>query len=282
MAVLEHFIVETLGLTKLPPYLPTFLLSFLGFTLIHLVLAPYLTRRFYPLAFSGKSRLARNNWSIHVVSQVHALIIVPYALWSIWHEPAAQNADRAFGWNPVAGYVHAIATGYFLWDTLDAMYNFIDAGFVAHGLACFLIFTMSFKPFVAYYGTRCLLWETSTIFLNNHWFLDKMNRTGSQLQFVNGSLLLASFFGVRLVYGGSISLQFLVTLREVYNDISLTYTLVYGVGNIILQCLNWFWFYKMINALRKRFNNSSEQDKLLPQDAHGDVEDGTGNGHQED
>ena len=25
------------------------------------------------------------------------------------------------------------------------------------------------KPFVAYYGTRCLLWETSTFFLNNHW-----------------------------------------------------------------------------------------------------------------
>ena len=88
---------------------------------------------------------------------------------------------------------------YFMWDALDAIINYIDPGFVAHGIACFSIFFMTFvsvfffcgfptiplsllrnshsflrydsfqRPFMAYYGTRVLLWETSTFFLNNHW-----------------------------------------------------------------------------------------------------------------
>lgn len=33
-------------------------------------------------------------------------------------------------------------------------------------------------------------------------FLDKMGKTGSRLQFVNGIALLGSFFCVRLVWGG--------------------------------------------------------------------------------
>jgi hypothetical protein len=33
---------------------------------------------------------------------------------------------------------------YFIWDTLDAVFNFVDAGFVVHGVACTLIYSMSF------------------------------------------------------------------------------------------------------------------------------------------
>jgi hypothetical protein len=37
-----------------------------------------------------------------------------------------------------------ILVRYFLWDTFDAIINFIDAGFVAHGIACFSIFFLSY------------------------------------------------------------------------------------------------------------------------------------------
>ncbi|KAH9483895.1 putative TLC domain-containing protein C17A2.02c [Psilocybe cubensis] len=258
MAFFEKFISETLGLTKFPPYLSTFYWAFLGFLLVHQVIAPVLSARWFPTAYAGKSKAAKNNWSIHVVSQVHVLIIVPYALYSILNEDADRSLDKAFGWDARVGYVHAIASGYFLWDTLDAIVNFIDPGFVAHGVACFFIYTMSYKPFVAYYGTRCLLWETSTFFLNNHWFLDKTGRTGTRAQLINGFFLLTSFFLVRIVYGGYISVNFLITLIEVKKEIPIAYTLVYGTGNVILQSLNWFWFYKMIAALRKRFGDNDQ------------------------
>jgi hypothetical protein len=73
------------------------------------------------------------------------------------------------------------------------------------------------RPFLAYYGTRCLIWELyvpcyihfccphgssrSTPFLNIHWFLDKTGKTGTKLQLFNGALLLSTFAGTRLIWG---------------------------------------------------------------------------------
>ncbi|TEB26657.1 DUF887-domain-containing protein [Coprinellus micaceus] len=265
-AFLDRFLVDGLGLTKIPRFLPTLYLSFLGFTFVHLVLSPWLSPKVAPKSYAAlKGKKARNNWSIHVVSQVHTLIIVPMSIWCIVNQNEDIANDRAFGWDDRVGYTYAIACGYFIWDTLDAIVNFIDIGFVIHGVACTLIYTMSFRPFVAYYGTRCLLWEISTFFLNIHWFLDKTSRTGTTFQLVNGFALLAAFFSVRLVYGGSISYQFFLTLLGIWRQMPWPYTFVFGLGNFALQGLNWLWFSKMIAAIRKRFDGSEERQKLINQ-----------------
>jgi hypothetical protein len=104
------------------------------------------------------------------------------------------------------------------------------------------------------------LWEASTFFLNIHWFLDKTNHAGSTLQLVNGVFLVASFFCVRIIYGGWISYSFFVTLRHVYSDVSFFYTCM-CVGNCLLQGLNWFWLMKMIAALRKRFKRTKSGER---------------------
>ena len=39
-------------------------------------------------------------------------------------------------------------------------------------------------------------------FLHPHWWLDKLDMTGSTIQLVNGIFLVLSFFGARIVYGG--------------------------------------------------------------------------------
>ncbi|KAF8809091.1 hypothetical protein BYT27DRAFT_7188174 [Phlegmacium glaucopus] len=280
MAVLiESFVSETLGLTKFPPYLPTFFSAFLSFLFIHQVIAPYFSARYFPVAFASKKRLARNTWSIHVVSQFHVLVVVPTALWCILHENPEHESNRAFGWDDKAGYVHAIACGYFLWDMLDSMINSIDSGFVAHGTACFMIYFMSFKPFVAYYGTRTLLWETSTFFLNNNWFLDKTGRTGGQLQLINAFFLVSTFFLVRIIYGGYISIRFFFTLLEVRHEIPLAYTIVYGGGNVLLQGLNWYWLFKIIAAIRRRFTNQPvERTKLTQENQNASTLSVNGNG----
>ena len=130
---------------------------------------------------------------------------------------------------------------YFLWDTIDAIVNFVDLGFVLHGTLCHSLAPIkpassayamlprrgmhnhlqphirtsplfhhrtnqysrlrTQRPFLQYFSPRFLLWELSTPFLNIHWFLDKTGRTGSTFQLVNGILLLCTFFGVRIVYG---------------------------------------------------------------------------------
>lgn len=56
-----------LGLTKLPEYFPVFLLSFLAFTAIHLLLAPFLSLWLVPELYGNMSKRARNNWCVLAV-----------------------------------------------------------------------------------------------------------------------------------------------------------------------------------------------------------------------
>lgn len=57
------------------------------------------------------------------------------------------------------------------------------------------------RPFVNYYAPVFILYELSSPFLNIHWFLDKVNMTGSRAQWYNGMALLSVFFCCRLVWG---------------------------------------------------------------------------------
>ncbi|KAK7061813.1 TLC domain-containing protein [Favolaschia claudopus] len=238
-------------LPKLRPHLPTFVASLVLFTAIHLVLVPLFARYLFYAQWKGMGKRKRNNWAIHIVSQVHALVVLPLALRCL--ALPELNEDRVYGWHERSGTVQAVAAAYFLWDFLDAVFNFEDIGFVLHGLACFVIYFESFQPFLAYYASRCLLWEASTIFLNIHWALDKMNLTGGILQAFNGVCLILAFFFVRIVYGGYTSYQFYISLYENRANISTTALVSISVGNVLLQGLNWFWLGKMVSALRKRF-----------------------------
>ncbi|KAK1216381.1 hypothetical protein PQX77_020995 [Marasmius sp. AFHP31] len=192
---------------------------------------------------------------MHVVSQIHASIVVPLALSYLRVE--ALNKDRLYGWDETGavGTLQAISVGYFAWDLGNELIFFDDMGFVVHGAACLAIYVCGFTPFLSYFAIRCLLWETSTFFLNIHWFLDKTKQTGSSLQLVNGIFLLASFFFVRLCHGMYTSYQFWHAIQGA--QLSYSFYLIFCAGNVALNGLNVMWFGKMINALKKRFSGPS-------------------------
>ncbi|KAJ7744963.1 TLC domain-containing protein [Mycena maculata] len=239
------------SLPKLGPHLTLLLSSFAFFNVVHLVVVPLIAAKIYPTQWKNLGARACNNWAVRICSQINVIIIIPLALRCL--RLPELDADRAFGWNERSGTAQAVACGYFLWDSIEAIVNFEDIGFVLHGLACLAIYLLSFQPFLAYYASRCLLWEASTFFLNIHWMLDKTNRTGSTFQIVNGAFLTVTFFSVRLVYGGLTSYHFFQTLYHGRNEIAPTALAITGIGNVLLQGLNWFWFSKMIAAMRKRF-----------------------------
>ena len=117
-----------------------------------------------------------------------------------------------------------------------------------------------------------MLYELSTPFLNIHWWLDKCGKTGSTAQLVNGILLLVSFAGSRLVWG---TYQSVLIYHDIWNawnhrptdacaqagaalsvechTMPAWLAVLYLGGNTMLSILNFFWFSKMIAALRKRF-----------------------------
>jgi len=248
---------ERLGLGRLSRHFDVVIYSYLFFTATQHVIVPAISRRLSPLSYGAiKGRAGRNKWLTRGVSMAHALVVLPLASRCLSLKNLGE--DRAFGWDGRAGTVQAIAVGYFIWDTLDGVLNFESIGFVIHGISCFLIYLMTFRPFLSYYAIRCLFWETSTIFLNIHWFLDKTGHTGSRKQLVNGALLVSSFFFVRIIWGGLVSYEFLVTLFDVRDKIPPSLFLVYSGGNMLLQGLNWYWFYSMIQALKRRFKSSGD------------------------
>jgi hypothetical protein len=143
---------------------------------------------------------------------------------------------------------------------------------------------------VNYYASSFILYELSSPFLNIHWFCDKLNMTGSTLQFVNGIVLLFAFFSCRLCWGTYQSIRVfgdvyraLIAGPVVLTDptsgklnnntvvgnagfkhdilqfaegqtIPLWLAATYLASNMILNGLNWFWFGKMIETLRSRFD----------------------------
>jgi len=248
-------LAEKCGLRGLSEFADIVVIAWLFFTALQVSISPAISRVVFPVSYGKANKRTRRNWDVRVVSLVHALIAVVLA--SRCLQTKSLNDDRAFGTYPDASFLLAIAVGYFVWDALESTIHFSEVGFVVHGVSCLVIFVLATRPFVHYYVVRFLLWEVSTIFLNINWFLDKMGKTGSQLQLANGIALLSSFFGVRLIWGGKMSYDFFVTLNGAYTQLPPVYIVVYGMTNLMLQGLNWFWFMKMIDALRRRFTGKS-------------------------
>lgn len=105
--------------------------------------------------------------------------------------------------------------------------------------------------------------------LNIHWFCDKLNLTGSKPQLYNGLLLIFTFFSCRIVWGPIQSFRVFRDVFDAYRNppvvgeqgvpVPLWLALVYLGSNTILNCLNYYWFGRMIDAVRKRFTPGGEK-----------------------
>ncbi|KAF1802487.1 TLC domain-containing protein [Mucor lusitanicus] len=245
-------ILDQLSLSTLRYHWQSVLTSAVAFAIIYEI-----SRIFSPVLFPKTFQFFKGynapNWHVHVVSTVHCIVVVLGSFFIFADN--SLNQDRVFGYVRWAADIYSISCGYFLWDTIIAIYFYKYQGIsmVFHGVASFSVFIFSFRPFVNYYGAIFLMYELSTIFLNFHWFMDKLNWTGSKIQLVNGVILLLTFFFARIVFGTYMSYKMWSDVYAVKDDVPLRYWIVYGVANFVTTCLNVWWFSQMIAMLRKRF-----------------------------
>jgi hypothetical protein len=141
-----------------------------------------------------------------------------------------------------------------------------------------------------------VLYELSTPFLNIHWFLDKLNMTGSRLQLYNGIVLLVSFFSCRILWGNYQSLciysdvltalqasnvevplannitvfehpdmKFNLAGTSVIMKLPMWLVFVYLGCNTLLSFLNFYWFGKMVQTVKSLLQPKDEklEDKKL-------------------
>lgn len=273
------------------PTLPLHVHEVLGFalfyTFIQLVVSPAISNRLFPAYYPRDSRGKRVNWDAHVVSLVQSVLINGMALWTMFVDEERAQMDwqqRIWGYTGAAGLIQAMATGYFLWDFVMTAMNLdvFGLGLLAHAVSALSVYSFGFRPFLNYYGCTFILYELSTPFLNIHWFFDKLNMTGSKAQLYNGLTLLFTFFSCRLVWG---TIQSAFVYRDMWRavftaptaealsnseimsfadgaTIPLWLAVIYTASNLVLNTLNWHWFFKMIAAVKKRFEPAKATEKV--------------------
>ncbi|KAJ2899711.1 hypothetical protein MKZ38_002904 [Zalerion maritima] len=266
------------SLTTLPLHIHEVLAACVLYTVINVVVSPALSTWLFPNHYGKMSATKKLNWDVHVVSFIQAILINSLALWVIWVDTERSSMDpseRVYGYTGAAGMIQALAAGYFLWDlVITAIYlPVFGMGMLTHAVSALTVFSFGFRPFVNYYGCVFILWELSSPFLNIHWFCDKLGMTGSRLQLYNGFALIFTFFSCRLVYGTYQSTRVfsdvwtalhqpeaptndpsgVLLFSDPKTPVPTWLAVVYLGSNITLNTLNFFWFFKMIEAVRKRF-----------------------------
>ncbi|KAI8956979.1 DUF887-domain-containing protein [Daldinia sp. FL1419] len=292
---------DHLGLPTLPLHIHEVLLMAAIYFFIGTVVSPIVSSRIFPTKYKALSRSKRLSWDVHVVSFVQSTTINILALWVMFTDEERKNMDtqeRVWGYTGGAAMIQALAAGYFLYDLIItvAHLNIFGLGMLAHAISALAVYSFGFRPFLNYYSSNFILWELSSPFLNIHWFFDKLGMTGSKAQLYNGLILIAMFFSCRLVWGtyqsvlvardlwvgvhstppvlkalapeellnATLPAQYTNTMRFVSQPDSIPLWLagVYTASNLTLNSLNFYWFFKMIDAVRKRFDPKEQAVKV--------------------
>ncbi|KAK4103123.1 DUF887-domain-containing protein [Parathielavia hyrcaniae] len=300
-------LAERLNMPTLPLHIHEVVGAALLYTFIHTVVSPVLSTRFFPKHYPIHNRAKKVNWDTHVVSLVQSLLINTLALWVMFTDKERSAMDfeqRIWGYTGGCGLIQGLAAGYFVWDLGITLLNLdiFGLGLLAHAVSALAVYTLGFRPFLNFYSPTFILYELSTPFLNIHWFFDKLNMTGTKPQLYNGIALLVTFFLCRLVWG---TWQSVVVYTDMWRSlhhapsagylaaffssekaasspdtnpmffareaatVPLWLTAVYIASNIVLNALNWFWFVKMVAAVRKRFEPPApgKREQPLPANA---------------
>jgi len=221
-------------------------------------ISPFVSDALFPVSHRRirNDKRVFNSWHVHMVSQVHCIPVVLIAFSQLF-SPVLIN-DRLFGRTQISTAILIYSAGYFLWDAIVSLIHIksTGVGFVIHAVSCTLLYGLALRPWLHYYGMAFLLFELSTPFVNNHWFYDKCNMSGSKGQFVNGVFLLSAYFLVRIIFGFVASSWFWADLLELRasgaSKAPAILVFVYLAFNIVLNGLNLFWFYSIISMAMRR------------------------------
>lgn len=260
----DETLIDGFNIPKIKDYYPCILTFFAFFSIIYLSLDPLFKKIWKNKYYLKLNGFKRTDWNSRVVAFIHALIINAFCISLI--------AKYGFPWNKTENdyndkevdlYYKAISIslGYFMWDIIYSVYYVKQGGigFAIHGVCAFLIYIFTFRYHVlGHYAILFLNYEISTIFLNIYWILDKLNKTGSILQLVNAFLLLVAFFTVRIAFGTVSIFRLLYDLFFRSKICPIYLSLYFTINIIIMQCLNYVWFYKMIKSVLKHFPGTSE------------------------
>ncbi|KXJ92148.1 DUF887 domain-containing protein [Microdochium bolleyi] len=293
-------LADYFSLPTLPLHIHEIVIMASFYHFVAVVISPLVSHIVFPGKYEALSPTKKLSWDVHVVSFIQSSLINILAIYVLFNDQEVKDMDleeRLWGYDGAAAMIQACAAGYFLWDLIMTASNVrvFGVGMLAHAICALLVYSIGFRPFVNYYSCNFILWELSSPFLNIHWFCDKLGATGGKVQLYNGFILIGTFFSCRLVWGtlnsywvakdilaglnatptvitalaakegAGVVLPASYAQTMIYVNENTTVPLwlasVYIAANLTLNSLNFYWFFKMIDAIRKRFDTPGEKVK---------------------
>ncbi|KAL8370993.1 hypothetical protein RB595_001035 [Gaeumannomyces hyphopodioides] len=291
-------LAEKLSFSTLPLHVHEVAAGAILYTFVQVVVSPWISMKLWPKYYPLHDRGKRVSWDAHVVSMVQSCLINVLALWIMFADEERWNMDweqRVWGYTGAHGMIQGLAAGYFVWDLIVTVIHFdvFGLGLLAHATSALVVYSFGFRPVLNYYATTFILYELSTPFLNIHWFFDKLEMTGTRAQLYNGICLITVFFSCRLVWGNYQSTMVYMDMwqamksgpamslaSQTVNNASVAYggddvmmfaqnagpipmwlAGIYMASNLTLNLLNVHWFFKMIKAVKKRFEPAKDAPK---------------------
>lgn len=142
---------EKYSLTVLPQHIHEVLASALLYTFVHLVVSPWISKKYFP-AYYPTARGKRANWDAHVVSLFQSVLINAVALWVSFVDEERKSMnwqERIWGYTGSSGLVQSLAVGYFVWDLITTLL-YIDVfgfGLLAHAVSALTVYSFGYVSF---------------------------------------------------------------------------------------------------------------------------------------
>lgn len=141
------------SLSSLPLHIHEVLSCAIGYELLQIFFAPWISRRLFPRTYAKLSKRTRVNWDVHVVSFIQsvAVCVLAFRVMARDKERARMSwEERVWGYTGGLGLVQAFGCGYFLWDFWVSLVH-VDLfgwGMLAHAVSALTVFAFGFvSPF---------------------------------------------------------------------------------------------------------------------------------------
>ena len=137
------------SLHTLPLHIHEVLFAFSFYYAVNLIVAPIVSRYFFPQKYAALTARNRLNWDVHVVSFVQSTTICALALWVMAKDKERSGMDyeaKVHGYTGAGGLIQAFAGGYFLWDLVVTLQNInaFGPGMLAHAVSALFVFSLGF------------------------------------------------------------------------------------------------------------------------------------------
>lgn len=244
------------------------------FYMIVQALTPIVCTRLLGNTYACLNNKTRINFDIHVVSMIQCVISLG-TLAPMWNNKFYENRVQdpygsIFGYFPYGGFVASCAVAYFIWDTYVCIRYFSSFGFsfLFHGVAALYVFSLTFKPICMPWVASFLIFEASTPFVNINWFASKLPAgfINEKVAIVNGICLLISFFSVRIIWGFYAVTLVATDMFRTWGTTNPIFPISILLINVFLDCLNLFWFYKMVMIAKKKFTKAKSKQNSVKLD----------------